>query len=122
MARHSGLFLTVVLGLAIVLNSDVASAQVKVVPGSAARGEQLLTDKGCVNCHSLNGAGGRLAPDLARTPPHAEAPEMWIDPASGVHWNTQMTSADAADLFAYLYSVLYFSLPGDASRGKRVFE
>jgi len=134
MARHSKLLLFVGLGFTIVWHSVVASAQVKVVPGSAARGEQLLTDKGCVNCHSLNGAGGRLAPDLARTPPHAEAPEslasamwnhateMWIDPASGVHWNTQMTSADAADLFAYLYSVLYFSLPGDASRGKRVFE
>jgi len=134
MARHSGLFLTVVLGLAIVLNSDVASAQLKVLPGSAARGEQLLTDKGCVNCHSVNGTGGSRAPDLARTPPHSEGPEllasamwnhateMWADPASGVRWNTQMTSADAADLFAYLYSVLYFSLPGDASRGKRIFE
>jgi cytochrome c2 len=112
----------------------VASAQIKILPGSAARGEQLLTDKACVNCHSLNGRGGNRAPDLAGTPPHAQAPEllasaiwnhateMWVDAASGARWNTQLTSGDAADLFAYLYSVLYFSLPGDTARGKIVFE
>src|SRR5262249_21738980 len=134
MRRHS-LFASVAgLGFAIAWHSIVASAQIKVLPGSAARGEQLLTDKGCGDCHSLNGAGGRRAPDLTRTAPHAEAPEMlasamwnhatemWGDPASRARWNTQTASADAADVFAYLYSVLYFSSPGDASRGKRVFE
>ena len=122
------------LALAIVGHSVVASAQIKILPGNAARGERLLTDKSCVNCHSLDGRGGHRAPDLARTPSRATAPEllagamwnhateMWVDPASGTRWNIQLTSVDAADLFAYLYSILYFSLPGDAPRGKRVFE
>jgi mono/diheme cytochrome c family protein len=36
--------------------------------------------------------------------------------------NTALTSTEAADLFAYLYSVLYFAPAGDAARGKNVFE
>lgn len=32
-----------------------------------------------------------------------------------------LTEQDAADLFAYFYSVQFFSRTGDAGRGKRVF-
>jgi mono/diheme cytochrome c family protein len=32
-----------------------------------------------------------------------------------------LTEQDAADLFAYFYSVQFFARPGDAARGKRVF-
>ena len=134
MSKQMGLRLIAGLAFTMLWHATVVPAQIKILPGSAARGEQLLTDKGCVNCHSLNGKGGNRAADLASTPPHAQAPEllasamwnhataMWVDSASGALWKTQLTSADAADLFAYLYSVLYFSLPGDASRGKSVFE
>ncbi|MEK7362538.1 MAG: c-type cytochrome, partial [candidate division NC10 bacterium] len=35
-------------------------------PGDPARGRQVLADKGCLGCHSVSGAGGKVASDLAR--------------------------------------------------------
>jgi len=43
------------------------------------------------------------------------APSMWAQ-------TTKLTSADAADLFAYMYSALYFGPPANVSRGRAVFE
>ncbi len=37
-----------------------------IIPGDARRGEQLFTSEQCVQCHSVNGKGGSLAPDLGR--------------------------------------------------------
>src|SRR5262245_56861599 len=97
------------LALLMAWYADDASAQVKVLPGSAARGEQLLTEKGCLKCHRFGERGGSLAPDLTRTPPHAGSPgllasAMWNH--APIMWgqNIELTSADAADLFAYMFS------------------
>ena len=110
------------------------AAQLKVLPGSAQRGEQLLIDKGCVNCHAPSGAQGSHAPDLSRTPPHAGSPEllasamwnhatqMWRTSESAQNWPKQLTLMESADIFAYLYSTLYFAPPGDSTRGKAFFE
>jgi mono/diheme cytochrome c family protein len=35
-------------------------------PGDTRKGRQLVADKGCLGCHSLDGRGGRVAGDLAR--------------------------------------------------------
>ena len=35
-------------------------------PGDPARGRQVLGDKGCLGCHSVSGAGGKVASDFAR--------------------------------------------------------
>ena len=115
------------LALAIVWYPGNASAQLKVLPGSAARGEQLLVAKGCANCHSLDGRGGNGAPDLTRTPPHATAPgllasAMWNHAPIMGEQKAELTSAEAADLFAYMYSALYFAPAGDVTRGKGVFQ
>ena len=105
------------------------TAQLKILPGSAGRGKQLLMDKGCVNCHN-----GNRAADLSKTPPHAGTPEllastmwnhaaeMWGSPDAARNWPARLTSMESADLFAYLYSVLYFAPPGDADRGKNLFQ
>lgn len=41
-------------------------------PGEAGRGKQLLREKGCLQCHSLNGAGGGQGPAVSEWPPVAE--------------------------------------------------
>jgi cytochrome c2 len=102
-------------------------------PGSAAHGRQLLEEKGCLQCHSYQGRGGKRAPDLAQKSDRSYTPSLF----AGVIWNhspsmwaalgnntsrLRMTSAETSDLFAYFYSQLYFSIPGDAARGKLVFE
>jgi mono/diheme cytochrome c family protein len=101
--------------------------------GDARRGEELFRTEQCITCHSINGKGGSLAPDLARridrgyTPAVMaslmwnHAPEMWSAmKKQGV--NRPVLSAEAAsDLFAYFVSARYFERPGDAGRGKQLF-
>lgn len=40
------------------------SVEYFAVPGNAVRGRQLVSRKGCLSCHSLNGKGGSSASDL----------------------------------------------------------
>src|SRR6266567_5152531 len=104
-----------------------------IIPGDARRGEQLFDTEQCIQCHSVKGRGGNLAPDLAKrvdrnyTPTVMaslmwnHAPDMWA--AMKKHGITQvrMTPESAADLFAYFVSARYFEQRGDAARGKQAF-
>lgn len=102
------------------------------VAGDARRGEQLFLTERCVQCHSINGQGGRGAPDLAThvgrdfTPAIMaslmwnHAPEMWEAMKNQGVPPPALTPEEAADLFAYFVSAHYFEKPGDAARGKQV--
>jgi mono/diheme cytochrome c family protein len=37
-------------------------------PGDPSRGEAVVKAKGCLDCHSIEGKGGRAAPDFAKSP------------------------------------------------------
>ena len=45
-------------------DSTVQSLRYHLVPSNSARGKQLFVNKGCVVCHSINGAGGDVGPAL----------------------------------------------------------
>jgi cytochrome c2 len=134
MNRHCGLRLILAVAIASLFLWPLLQGKSRFCPELLPSASNSLLKKGCITCHSLNRRGGNRAPHLARTLPHAPAPElvaaamwnqatqMWTDPVSGARWNIQFHVADAADLFAYLYSALYFSLPGEATRGQTVFE
>jgi mono/diheme cytochrome c family protein len=104
-----------------------------VLPGDAKRGEQLFQTEQCVQCHSINGRGGTVGPDLARridrdyTPAVMaslmwnHAPAMWTAMAKQGVRKGQLSEESAADLFAYFVSARYFEKPGDAGRGKAAF-
>jgi mono/diheme cytochrome c family protein len=104
-----------------------------MIPGDSRRGEQLFQSEQCIQCHSVNGRGGTLAPDLARridrnyTPTVMaslmwnHAPQMWAAMKKQGITKAPMTPESAADLFAYFVSARYFERPGDAARGKRLF-
>lgn len=104
-----------------------------IIPGDARRGEQLFESQQCVQCHSVKGKGGTLAPDLARridrdfTPTVMaslmwnHAPEMWAAMKKHGISKPALSPEGAADLFAYFVSAHYFEKPGDASRGKQAF-
>ena len=101
--------------------------------GEARRGQQLFQSEQCIQCHSVNGRGGTLAPDLARridrdyTPTVMaslmwnHAPTMWEAMQKQGIVKAELTPESAADLFAYFVSARYFEKPGDAARGKRAF-
>jgi len=104
-----------------------------IIAGDAKRGAQLFQSEQCVQCHSFNGKGGTVAPDLAKrvdrnyTPAVLaslmwnHAPDMWSAMKKQGIVKSELTPDLAADLFAYFVSARYFERPGDAARGKQVF-
>lgn len=107
--------------------------------GDAQRGSIILSDQGCLECHTVNreGAGhevtGTAAPDLAANPTPAytpsylvsalwnHSPEMWREVSGKRVARPALTEADWQDLFAYLYSVRVFQFPADTRHGQEVF-
>jgi mono/diheme cytochrome c family protein len=111
----------------------VTALSAAVVGADSNRGAQLFTSQGCSECHALNGAGGTVGPDLGRLAdfgftPATLAATMWNH--APTMWNafrernlkpTALDEQQAADLFAFFYSLRFFEEPGDASRGKALF-
>jgi len=101
--------------------------------GDAGRGQALFGSLGCTACHSVNGAGGKTAPDLGRGRDRGfdpyqlaglmwnHAPRMWgAMEGRGVAMPV-LDEQQAADLFVYFFAANYFERPGDARRGRQVF-
>ena len=88
------------------------SVRYLAVPGDVRRGREMLTAKGCVGCHSVQGRGAKTAPDLAAVKgldsPAAVMATLWNHsfgadgPADrGKTW-PELRPGDVADLVAYL--------------------
>ena len=83
--------------------------------GDPERGRRRVRDKGCLDCHSLNGRGGRAAGDIAEvrglSSPAAVIAALWNhtllnDETGGlvVSWPV-FRSGEMADLVAFLQSL-----------------
>lgn len=119
------------LTLCILLLSPAAAQT--LIPGDARRGEQIFRNESCIQCHSLNGQGGKTAPDLGKridrnyTPAVMtslmwnHAPAMWAAMRQQGIVKSTLSPESAADLFAFFYSTRFFEKPGDAGRGKQLF-
>jgi mono/diheme cytochrome c family protein len=95
-------------------------------------GARIFGAKGCVKCHSINGVGGKVGPDLAR----ALKPRSFYDVATEM-WNhlprmagrmkqlgitrPQLTAQEAGDLVGFLYTLNYFDPPGNTAAGRQLF-
>ena len=113
----------------------VPSALLNAATGAdARRGAEFFRSQFCVNCHAFEGHGGNQAPDLGQrfdrnyTPAGIasrmwdHAPVMWQAMAAQKIPLPSLSADRAADLFAYFYAVRYFEKPGEAERGKQIFE
>src|SRR5258705_2938270 len=81
------------------------------------RGERLFQSEGCIQCHSIEGKGGKIAPDLGKridrdyTPASLasmmwnHAPAMWTAIEQQGIGRPSLSEQAAADLFAYFYAV-----------------
>ncbi len=119
-------FLVAVL---VVVTAPVLSA---ATFGNPARGQRLFVEKGCVECHAVRGAGGRIGPDLGRSAIKDSFYELFA--AMWNHAGTMQEKMDEArlirpkfendelsDLLAFLYFLKYFDEPGDVKNGKALF-
>jgi len=95
-------------------------------------GARVFGTKGCVKCHSVNGVGGKVGPDLARI----SRPRSFYDVATAM-WNhlprmadrmkqlgitrPQLDAREAGDLVGFLYTLNYFDPPGNQAAGQRLF-
>lgn len=101
--------------------------------GSAQAGKELFESQHCIACHSVNGEGGKSAPDLGKhigrdfTPTEMvaimwnHAPDMWSAMQKAGIQKPELPPQSAADLFAYFVAARFFDHPGDAGRGKHDF-
>lgn len=98
------------------------------------RSAAVFESQGCIQCHSINGRGGKTGPDLGRrigrgyTPAALvstmwnHAPKMW-EAMTNAGMEIQLLRGDAAaDLVAFFSSSRFFDKPADAARGRRAFE
>lgn len=95
-------------------------------------GSHVFGSKGCSGCHSIDGVGGKIGPDLGR----ARRTRSFYDLAAAM-WNhlpgmaermrefkiqrPSISPGEAGDLIAFLYTLNYFDPPGKAQAGKRLF-
>ena len=103
--------------------------------GDPSVGAKLFFGKeGCGHCHSVNGSGGKLAPDLGfvRAPQSNlsqlvsamwnHAPRMWERMRAEKIPYPDLCNEEMAHLFAFLYTARYVDEPGDTFNGQRLFQ
>ncbi len=113
---------------ALLLLALQASAS-PAIEADARRGAEFFEQNKCISCHAP-GTSRDLARRLDRNYTPAalasriwnHAPVMFGEMRKDGITPPPVSSQQAADLFAFFYSRRYFERPGDAGRGKAVFE
>src|SRR5215831_16726844 len=106
--------------LIVLLVAAAEAFPAATISADSARGAQLFETLSCIQCHSINGKGGTIGPDLGRsidrdfTPATLaakmwnHAPMMWTAMRARELRPANLTDQNAIDLFAYFYSVRFF--------------
>jgi cytochrome c2 len=102
--------------------------------GSPQQGSQVFRDRGCIRCHSVNGEGGKVGPDLGHRRPGESslpqlvtamwnhAPRMWERMRSDGVRTPTLSYDDVVQLLAYLSMSRHVDGPGDPASGRELFQ
>jgi mono/diheme cytochrome c family protein len=128
--------LLLLTGNATFLN-QAAGAEKKgeyLLPGDIKEGWKVFYKKGCSQCHSIWGEGGKGGPDLGSLPKSYvsqsqlaalmwnHGPEMWGRMLAKKIELQKINKSEMADLFAFLYFIRYMDEPGDPQKGEKLLE
>ncbi len=101
------------------------------LPTNPIEGRMVFEEKGCINCHAIDGFGGDIGPDLVREKYYVSfydlaarllnhAPQMAIRiDLLGQKW-PNLTSRDTDQLISYLFYLRYLGEPGNVAKGKKL--
>ncbi len=75
------------LGICLLTVSSAGAAVPPVIPGDSERGAKLFENERCVQCHSVNGKGGKMGMDLSARVDRGFTPaltcECHVEPCAG---------------------------------------
>ena len=111
--------------------AEPLEGRVYVLLGRAEAGRVIFVEKRCIDCHSIQGIGGKVGPDLSErgrdwsltefaAAMWNKAPAMWDVMSARKIFVPKLGAVEMADLLAYLYSVRYFAVVGDAEIGRQL--
>ena len=128
------LAVAVLVALYAKLHQATSARRALYLVGEPERGAALFFGgKQCGICHSINGTGGRIAPDLSGEHPLAPAmgwlvtvlwnhgPGMWRQIRLTKDLYPQLNEQEMADILAFLYQASSIDRPGEPSAGQRIF-
>jgi len=130
----AGLALLMLTGILISQRDETRRRFSVFLAANPAQGGGVFREKGCVNCHAVNGRGGTVGPDLGRKRPDRatlaqlvtamwnHAPKMWDRMRSEKVPYPSLTYDETARLVAYLYMSRHVDLPGNAQHGNQLFQ
>lgn len=107
--------------------------QVPQLPENPLRGRLVFEQKACITCHSIQGEGGKVGPDLGRRRffgssldlaaiMWTHAPEMFRRMRELDLSFPRFTATEMSELVSYLYYLRYLGEPGDLYRGRQLVE
>ncbi len=123
-----------VIALYFQLRRSPAARRAVYITGNAERGAELFYgEKQCGICHSVNGNGGRVAPELSGTRPETPAmgwlaavlwnhgPGMWRQIRQANRPFPELSAQEMADMLEFLFQASSLDGPGNKDTGERVF-
>jgi mono/diheme cytochrome c family protein len=118
--------------LAYIRSAGGGVERVYVQPGNPQRGEKLFRVKRCAECHSVDGRGSKVGPNLQTTLKGSlmtiaggmwnHGPKMWAKMAERGIAVPALTTEEMSDLTSYLYFLQFVDSPGVAARGQVVYQ
>jgi cytochrome c len=129
MLRRTVLLLGMILIAVLFLQRGIFA---QPLPEDPAKGARLFVNKGCMRCHALKGDGGKIGPDFGRIDLGDTQLEMvaklWNHIPSMIAGmertkmvKPNMTGEEFSEISAYLYFLKFFDEPGNAIRGRSLF-
>ena len=118
--------------LAFIQSTGRSRERVYALPGIPMRGEEIFTEKRCIECHSLRGHGGKVGPDLGIKLKGSlmqiagamwnHGLKMWAKMAERGIEIPSLSPEELSDLISYLYFFQFIDPPGDVERGRAVYK